>query len=929
MNAGGLQLLLAAVLIGLLAMRVSPTSAAEYVLSPDGDDAAAGDAHQPWRTLQKANTTLESGDTAVFLPGEYVGSIAPERSGTADAPITYRSSEPRGARLIADGAQDVIRLSNREHITVEGFHVDGGMQARWIQADSCHHITVRGCAMRNTPRPVSITNSTQLRLLDNLFSQDRSGPTDMMWIEECSEVLVEGNSFTRAGHSPFTLNYVNNVVIRANVFHGEWGRDYITYSLGRCLWEGNIITRARDSGGSAEAKAHSFWDHGIFRHNLVFDNLGTPLNIGSYIWQGVSHTGRFRAPFNTRDSRFYHNTFTDNLGPAWYLGGIDVSANVFQNNIFHRNDWAGGHEQITRTADISRDNRFVANLFRGDEPGQAVLHWGDEYWTAEEANKRTPTTGGFWSQAHLNIDADPSFVDAQNRDYRLQADSGAIDAGDFLARAVGSGTGTALPVNDGVPFYDGFGIEGEEGDIIAIGTGDNLAQVLKVELRYNRPAILHLDREVTWTDAMPVSLPWAGAAPDIGAYEHGVTDPTRFVALARPSLIEPGQSVSFSLDALGKELASVTWDFGDGSVSDEPAPTHTFTQAGHYGVTVRAKFTNGRRRAEALFVKVEQPVDPSAPLLQGDFETATMDTHWGYQFKFYRGHQTGAANVERRDGEGLCMHLFYDPKKANQTAAQVAPGAWDIDQYPLVRFEYRIPTGVPVAVQLSPFDVPGRPSGLILAGTANQESRFGELEGYTLVDDGGWHEITMDVRRLRTAYPGLKYLRQFMFSTPWRTPPPPARWTRFPALQARCTSHPDGPEDTGRLDSLDTLLLRAREPGAWVQMPFSLRAETSGEVLVDLVNHTDRGAIRILLDGKVAVERYEHYSAETTRQSVSLGTMTLAAGEHTLRIEVFEDKVGFVGLGGLSIRPEGAPTTPALTPEQFEFWFDNFAILPE
>lgn len=112
-------------------------------------------------------------------------------------------------------------------------------------------------------------------------------------------------------------------------------------------------------------------------------------------------------------------------------------------------------------------------------------------------------------------------------------------------------------------------------------------------------------------------------------------------------------------------------------------------------------------------------------------------------------------------------------------------------------------------------------------------------------------------------------------------------------------------------------------------MPFGLRAETTGEVLVDLVNHTDRGAIRILLDGKLAVERYEHYSTETTRQSVSLGTMTLPAGEHTLRVEVVGDRVGFVGLGGLSIRPEGVPVKPALTPEQFEFWFDNFAILPE
>ena len=97
---------------------------------------------------------------------------------------------------------------------------------------------------------------------------------------------------------------------------------------------------------------------------------------------------------------------------------------------------------------------------------------------------------------------------------------------------------------------------------------------------------------------------------------------------------------------------------------------------------------------------------------------------------------------------------------------------WPIDRYPFVRFQYRIPVGVPVTVQLSPFPAPGRPEGFILAATANQADRFGDLEGYTLLDDGGWHEITLDARRVRKVEPGLQYLRQFLFSTPWQDPLP-------------------------------------------------------------------------------------------------------------------------------------------------------------
>ena len=768
MGIPGIVVVLATLAISLPGQPAAAARAAEYYLSPDGDDAASGDRDHPWRSLEKANAAVRPGDTVVFLPGEYSGTIAPAQSGTAAAPITYRAAEPRAARLVADGSRPLVALDGHEHVVIEGFHLDGLRRAPWLRATDCRHLTVRGCTMRGTRPPMSITHSSQVRLIDNLFSADNV-MGDMMWLEECSEVLVEGNSFTRCGHSLFTLNYCNNVVIRANAFRAEWGRNYITYSLGRVLWEGNIITRARDSGGSASSRAHSFWDDGIFRHNRVFGNLGPPLNMGSYIWQGVSPTGRFRGPFGTMHSRFYHNTFADNLGSVWLLSGINVSANLFQNNIFYGNDWTGGHVQVTRADGISRDNRFVNNLFRGTEPGQTVIQYGQAYWTAAEADRQTPTTGGFWSEFHDNIDADPRFLDAENRDYRLAPDSPAIDAGAPLARAVGAGTDRRLPVNDGRPFFDGFGIAGEVGDVIAVGTGENLAQIERVELRYYQPAILHLDREVTWEDEMPVSLPWRGAAPDLGAYEHGDADPTRIVALARPAVVEPGQPVRFSLDTLGKPIRSVAWDFEDGTFSDAEEPRHVYDQAGHYGVTVRATFADGGRAVDVAFVKVATPPEPGEPLVEADFEDATRDTHWGYQFKFYRGHQTGFAHVDRPEGEGKCIRLFYDEGKRNQTAGQVAPGVWDIDRHPLVRLAYRIPEGVPVALCVEPFPAPGRSRGFILGGTETRSAGgYVDLGEYTLQDDGQWHQVTLDVRKVREADPELEHLGRFMFYTAWQ-----------------------------------------------------------------------------------------------------------------------------------------------------------------
>jgi len=167
-------------------------------------------------------------------------------------------------------------------------------------------------------------------------------------------------------------------------------------------------------------------------------------------------------------------------------------------------------------------------------------------------------------------------------------------------------------------------------------------------------------------------------------------------------------------------------------------------------------------------VRVQPPADPRAPLVQADFEDDTRYTQWGWFLKFYRGDQTGAAYEPRPDGEGKCVRIFRAEGKANQNAAKCAPGVWDIDRYPLVRFSYRIPEGVPVAVEIWQFAAPDRPTGFTFGGTANRSTRAPDVEACTLIDDGQWHEVTIDVRKAREIYPELRYLRQFMLYLKWR-----------------------------------------------------------------------------------------------------------------------------------------------------------------
>ncbi len=115
---------------------------------------------------------------------------------------------------------------------------------------------------------------------------------------------------------------------------------------------------------------------------------------------------------------------------------------------------------------------------------------------------------------------------------------------------------------------------------------------------------------------------------------------------------------------------------------------------------------------------------------------------------------------------GKCMRLFAEGNGAILGCA-IAPGEWDIDAYPFIRFAYRIPEGVPVGLYLQAFPAEAYgEGGVIVGGTASRSAGgYPDLGLHELVDDGAWHEITVDARAIREAIDGVKYLRRFRFYT--------------------------------------------------------------------------------------------------------------------------------------------------------------------
>jgi hypothetical protein len=109
------------IVAGLLAMALlRPAGAAEYCVSPSGDDAAPGSTERPWRTLRKGLSTLGPGDTLRVRGGTYVERLKgfTIRPGTESAPITVAAYP--GERPVLRG---LLWLSRPSFWRIDGLNV--------------------------------------------------------------------------------------------------------------------------------------------------------------------------------------------------------------------------------------------------------------------------------------------------------------------------------------------------------------------------------------------------------------------------------------------------------------------------------------------------------------------------------------------------------------------------------------------------------------------------------------------------------------------------------------------------------------------------------------------------------------------------------------------------------------------------------------
>jgi len=113
------------------------------------------------------------------------------------------------------------------------------------------------------------------------------------------------------------------------------------------------------------------------------------------------------------------------------------------------------------------------------------------------------------------------FVHVTGHDYHLVAGSPAIDMGTPLTRTVGSGSQkTTITVERASYFQDGYGGL-VAADSIVVGSNPAVP-IVSINDDANTITVA---APISWSAGDPVTLPYAGKAPDAGAYEFSTSSP--------------------------------------------------------------------------------------------------------------------------------------------------------------------------------------------------------------------------------------------------------------------------------------------------------------------------------------------------------------------------------------------------------------------
>jgi hypothetical protein len=542
--------------LALAALFGADVFAATYYVTTTGNDSGAGTQSAPWRTIQKAVNAAVAGDVVMIGGGTYTGAVTFANSGVAGKMIVLKNVA--GQTPIIDGSGvalgqwgALVSLINVGYIRLEGLEIRNASAYSVYIGGESHHLELVSLNVHNNAYSGIYADGPDTRPGMNVITNCKVHDNQMggitIWRPAGGYYRIEGNEvWGNIGVGNYDGIQVgggsggtHHVVVKNNIVHdngqadiGEDPIDVGGHGINHhYLVEGNYIY-----GGKGSFKVHS---------GQLKSGWYTPGTSGHHIARFNRLLGVAYVAYEYPDPiAMYNNTFAgcgqcvlfygessatnQNLGDTTFTGG-DTGRMNWKNNLFFRDTASKTYVLLQAgpsgsSIDLTyRSVRFQSNLYRLD-PAQAIVWnamFGAPVDAAAFANYKASNAPNYPDTGSVLSTATWTQMFAGTGDLHLAAGSPAIDKGTALTKATNAGSNsTTLVVDRATYFHDGFCVSGEclnTPDTIVIG---NTAPVAIVSINAATNTIT-LAAARTWSAGTPVTLPYNGVAPDIGAFEYG------------------------------------------------------------------------------------------------------------------------------------------------------------------------------------------------------------------------------------------------------------------------------------------------------------------------------------------------------------------------------------------------------------------------
>ncbi len=207
-----------------------------FFVRTSGDDGGTGTSPaRAWRSLGRALSTLEPGDTLYVGPGTYAESLTVRVSGEDDEPLLlladsdgFRTGDVAGDVVVdAAGAEFAWRFSEADNVLLRGFTVRGAMPAAsggaiYVDGGQNSGISIVENRIYDSDRGVHVRAASDVIIEDNVITNQTGASGDGIAVSNGAEVLIAHNLvYNNSRHGLRVFGSPSDVTVEFNTFYAN------------------------------------------------------------------------------------------------------------------------------------------------------------------------------------------------------------------------------------------------------------------------------------------------------------------------------------------------------------------------------------------------------------------------------------------------------------------------------------------------------------------------------------------------------------------------------------------------------------------------------------------------------------------------------------------------------------------------------------